>query len=204
LLWRSKSRSISISNKSGPAVPYPKVDHGDGSRNYGYRRVKGNPDAIRAIPEVVDWPELEHFLIAVNQAASPIESVGCERSFSPLEASGNASVRLGSYVDLIFTELALNEHPENLLLLASHLVTATQGCEKWWADIEIELERYRGIAGANAPWGLMLRIGNAGRNQEEARKFWGESLKRLGNAVAKLPSDFRFRATTTEPELHAE
>jgi hypothetical protein len=204
LLWRSESRSISISNKAGPAVPYPSVRHEDGSRNHGYRRVKGDPDAVLHIPEVADWPEFGRFLITVNHAASPIESVGCEKCFSPIGPSDDATVRLGSYVDLIFTDLALNEQPENLLLLASHLAMAAKDCEKWWADVEIELERYKGIAGAKAPWGLMVKIGNAGRNEQEARKFWGETLMRLGNAVAKLPRDFRFRATNTEPEMHAE
>jgi len=38
----------------------------------------------------------------------------------------------------------------------------------------------------------MLQMKNYGRTEEEARKFWGATLSRLGKAIAGLPSDFRF------------
>jgi len=41
------------------------------------------------------------------------------------------------------------------------------------------------------PWGLMLHITNHGRNEVEARKFWGEKLSRPGKAITGLPRDFR-------------
>ena len=75
-----------------------------------------------------------------------------------------------------------------------------ENCEAWWADVEIRLERYRGIPGTSAPWGLCLNIGNQGRDETEARKFWGETLRRLGAVISKLPSDFEFKATATELE----
>ena len=40
------------------------------------------------------------------------------------------------------------------------------------------------------PWGLMVRVVNYGRNQEEARRFWGVSLGRLGKAITALPPGF--------------
>jgi hypothetical protein len=39
--------------------------------------------------------------------------------------------------------------------------------------IEIELERFRGLRGAVAPWGLLLRVVGYGLNNEDARKRWG-------------------------------
>jgi hypothetical protein len=110
---------------------------------------------------------------------------------------------LGSYVEVIFSEIALNEHAENLLWLSSHLLEAVKGCETWWGDVEMVLEIFKGIPGTRSrPWGLMIRVSNAGWNEEEARKFWGITLKRLGDAVLKLPQDFRFRATNIERELN--
>ena len=102
-------------------------------------------------------------------------------------------MQLGSYIEVIFTDLKLNEQPENLLLLAAELVLALKGCERWWAEIEVALGRFRGIVGTTEPWGLFLRITNYGRNEEEARKFWGETLKRLRDTISKLPGDFRYR-----------
>ena len=205
LLWREQNRSVWIANAWGPAIPYGPVDHGDGHQNHGYKRVKGNPEAVRNIPEAQGWPEFQEFLITVNGAESPIESVGCEKGFFPVDLAGDALIKLGSYIDVIFTELTLNERPETLLLLASRLLHAVKGCESWWGDVEIALQPFKGILGvADAPWGLLLRVTNHGRNREEARKFWGETLRRLGKAISQLPSDFRFRETNTENGSHGE
>jgi hypothetical protein len=76
MLWGKQCRSVWLAGW-GPAVPYGPVDHLDGHQNYGYQRLKGDPDAARAIPEAKDWPELQDLLIAINTADSPIESVGC-------------------------------------------------------------------------------------------------------------------------------
>jgi len=85
-------------------------------------------------------------------------------------------------------------HLENgnpgLLLLANRLAQAVQNCEKWWADISFVLQRNRSLGGAALPWGLMLHVKNYGRSEEEARKFWGQSLERLARAVEGLPADF--------------
>jgi hypothetical protein len=132
VLWREQNRSVWIANGWGTPVPYGPVDHGDGHQNHGYRRVKGNPEAVRNIAEAQDWPEFQELLIAINGAESPIESVGCEKAFIPVEETGDAVVELGSYIEVIFTDLVLNERPENFLLLASHLLQAVKGCENWW------------------------------------------------------------------------
>ena len=199
VLWREQNRSAWMANAWGPPVPYGPVDHGDGHQNHGYKRVKGDPEAVRSIAEAQGWPEFQDFLIAINGAETAIESIGCEKGCFPAKDAGNAVVKVGSYVDLIFTDLALNERPENLLLLASHLLQAVKGCENWWGDVEIALQPLKGISGAaGAQWGLLLRITNHGRNEVEARKFWGETLKRLGKAISELPMDFRFREAAIE------
>src|SRR6266849_6376394 len=73
-LWNEKTRTIWISNHWGPAVPYHPILHADGSQNYGYLRLKGDPEAVSRIPEAVGWPELQEFLKVINAAESPIES----------------------------------------------------------------------------------------------------------------------------------
>jgi hypothetical protein len=98
---------------------------------------------------------------------------------------------LCSYVDVVFTEPRLNDRAENLLLLASCLANAIEGCEKWWADVSFVLQRNKALVGASMPWGLMLQMKNYGRSEEEARKFWGVTLSQLGKAIALLPRDFR-------------
>jgi hypothetical protein len=104
--------------------------------------------------------------------------------------SGRLWLQLGSYVDVAFSAAASNEHPLNFLRLAAVLMESLEGCEKWWASVQIALQRLKGFPGAVTPWGLMLRVGNAGRDEAQARKFWGVSLARLDKAISTLPQDF--------------
>lgn len=189
-LWNKQRRVVYIDENWGPAVPYPAVDHRDGTENYGYVSLKKKPAAIAQVPETEGWPELAKILEIINAPDSPLESVGCEKSFFPVEGRGDATVNLGSYVDIVFTEFALNEEPTNLLRLAAALMPALDGCEKWWGSAEMGLQRYRGLQGCTRPWGLMMRVNNYGRSKEEARRDWGVSLSRLGNAISQLPQDF--------------
>lgn len=191
-LWSAGGCGIWLAETLGPAVPYPPVDRRDGTLNHGYVWLKGRPGAAARVPEAQDWPELQGFLEIVNAEQSPIESVGCEKAYSAVGVEGAPPLRLGSYIDIIFTEARLNDRPENLLLLASRLAQGVEGCEKWWGDDSFVLQRLKVLAGAREPWGLMLQIKNLGRSEDEARKFWGESITRLGKVVASLPREFRY------------
>ncbi|MGO9268099.1 MAG: hypothetical protein ACLQBA_24945 [Candidatus Binataceae bacterium] len=191
LLWRRAGSAVWISNGWGPAVPYHAIDHSDGTQNHGYVRLKDNLGAAAGIPEVAGWSELQRFLQVINAPESPIESVGCEKCFASGEERGQP-VKLGSYIDLIFSESRLIDHAENHLLLASHLIQALAGCEKWWTDVEFRLERNRALAGSTRPWGLMLHIANYGKTKEQARQFWGVTLSRMGDTIQRLPRHFRF------------
>jgi hypothetical protein len=155
-------------------------------------RIKDDPDSLHHIPEVVGWPELIEFLAVLNADDSPIESVGCEKSFFPAVGKGKLSVQLGSYIDVIFTNAGLNDMPENVLFLANVLLEAVKGCEKWWSEVSCVLQPMRIVPGAKAPWGMMIRVTGYGRSQEEARKLWGETIARLKKVASTLPRDFRW------------
>jgi hypothetical protein len=189
-LWGEGGRGVWIADSWGPAVPYPPVDHHNGHQNYGYVRIKDDTEVVGQIPETEDYPELATFLMIVNSPNSPIESVGCEKGFFPGEIEGGPPLKLGSYIDVMFTDLTLNDSGENALQLAGHLLEAVKGCEGWWADVSTVLQRYRFVPGTVAPWGLMLRVSAYGRDEAEARKFWGVTLDRLGKAVRALPREF--------------
>jgi hypothetical protein len=193
-LWCDDGRSVWIGDCWGPAVPYGPVDHGNGHRNHGYTRTKGDAQVVEHIPEAIDCPIFIRFLSAVNAVDSPVESVGCEKGFFPAIDRGDASVQLGAYVDLIFTDADSNDRPENSLLLASHLLRACVGCATWWGQVAMVLQRMRYIEGTHTPWGLMLRIDNYGRSEAEALKYWETTVERLARAVIALPRDLKWRA----------
>jgi hypothetical protein len=191
-LWGEGGYGVWLAATWGPPVPYPQADHENG-HNYGYRRVKGDLSSICQIPEVEGWPELCQILRVINAFDSPIESVGCEKGYSSPKDTNAPPVMLGSYIDVIFTDLALNERPQNFLALVSRLIPAIQDCEKWWGNVSFVLQRLKLLPGVTTPWGLMFQINNYGRSEAEARRFWTESLRRLANIISNLSPDFDAR-----------
>ncbi len=177
---------VYVEDSWGPAVPYPAVDHGNGQMNHGYRRVKGDNDAINSIPEVANFPEYQAFLRAINSTDSAIETVGCEKLFSPINNHPTIKVNIGSYTDIVFSDFELNSDPKNILYLASIFVEALNGSAAWWSKAEIGIQRLKVLYRCHKPWGLMLRVQGYGRTEEEARMTWGTSLNKLSEAVKKI------------------
>lgn len=181
--------TVYIEDKWGPCVPYHSVMHSDGYINHGYLKLKGNPEAVASIPEVSGWPEYQKFLEIINSQNSLIESVGCEKSCFPID-KGVAKFQLGSYTDIIFSDYLLNEEPINFLQLVAALIPAMDGCEQWWSEAEFGLQILRGLTKCIEPWGLMIRISAAGRDEREARMCWGISVERLGVAISNFSIDY--------------
>lgn len=177
---------VYIEDTWGPAIPYPNVDHVNGEINHGYRQVKGDFDAVSSIPEVSDFPEYRDFLKAINSEDSVIESVGCEKSFFPVTNHPLIKTQLGSYTDIIFSDLALNSNPKNILYLASVFVQSLNGSSAWWSKAELGIQRLRGLYECPKPWGLMLKVQGYGRTSEEARACWAISLNKLAESVMNI------------------
>jgi len=117
--------------------------------------------------------------------------MGCEKHYFDVDyPETQIKFRLGSYVDVIYSNFELNFEPENLLRLAAPLVASLKGCNLWWSDIELELEMLKHLHGNRGAWGLMLVVGGYGRDQDEAEKFWNVSLDRLRSTISALPKDF--------------
>lgn len=186
-LHESESVTVYVDNTWGPPLGYGAIDHRDGHKNHGYIRIKGDPAGASRIPEAQGWPEIAEFINLAN--AGPLETVGCEKHFFP-ETIGNATIRLGSYFNLIFSDFQLNDDPKNHLVLAAALSQPVKKCCDWWGSVEIALERMKYIPHTQSPWGTMLRVSNRGRNEAEARKLWGITLQRLGGTFSRLPLQF--------------
>lgn len=123
LLWQNDSCLVAIDDAMGPMVPYPAVIHENGEMNHGYRSLKGDAAAIEQVPELKRFPEFAGFIGAINHADSPIESVGCENGFFDAEGQDVAKKMIGSYVDVVFSDVERNASPENFLHLAAWLLT---------------------------------------------------------------------------------
>lgn len=189
---------VYVEDTWGPAVPYPPIRHSNGELNHGYRRVKSDLEAINAIPEVQDFPEYRDFLKSINSADSVIESVGCEKSFFPINNHPAIKAQLGSYTDIVFSDHALNNNPRNVLYLASVFVESLKGSSDWWSSAELGIQRLRGLYEQPKPWGLMLRVQGYGHTREEARACWAISLNKLAASVATIRLDEMYRTNSTQ------
>jgi hypothetical protein len=72
---------LSIRNR-GKAVPYGGADEDrpDGTRNCGFKNLKGKPEEVDSIPEARDNPSLKNALLVVNGTDTPFFTMGCEKS----------------------------------------------------------------------------------------------------------------------------
>ncbi len=187
ILYSDAGCVIFFSAAYGPAVPYAAVDHGDGTKNHGYVKLKNCTDAIQNLPEAQGWPEIIHFLTVSNTPDSPLETVGCEKCYFPVEDRDRVKVKLGSYFDFVFADPSFCESPEEYLRLATYFANTIEGCVRWWTQVEAGLHQLSHLRGLANPWGLMLRVVSHGRNDEQAQELWGETFKRLAKAIESLP-----------------
>lgn len=184
VLWTEETRTIYVDETLGPAVPYPPVSRTDSESNYGYVRLKGRIDLISTIPELIDWPEYRQFVSEINIAESRIESVGCAIGMFPVNDQSAITCRVGSYVDLVFSEPVEAEDPIAQLDLSAQFMVSVSGCERWWSSVEIGLQRLKYFPGTVAPLGLMLRISAHGRTEAEARQCF---VATINNAKSAIP-----------------
>lgn len=180
---------VYIEDSWGPAVPYPPYDHSNGEKNNGYRRVKGDDNLVALIPEVEGFPEYRDFLMAVNAADSLIESIGCEKSFFPIDDHPSIKSQLGSYTDIVFSDFDANKNPENLLYLASIFVKALEGSGEWWSKMEVGLQKLKYLHGIKDAWGLMVRLQGYGRTKDEAKSTWSVSLSKLTSCIGEIEKE---------------
>lgn len=187
VLFQDESAVLYVDAKYGPAIPYFGFDHGDGQVNHGYMSTKGNPEGILSIPEVQGFDNFAKFILKLNSIESPVESLGCEKLEREVDLDHPIIRRfIGTYTDIAFTDVAKSEIPEANIELAVHLVRACSGCAEWWSRVEIALQRLKHFHGAQNPWGIMVRITGYGGDIDQARKMWGVTADRLGNACASF------------------
>ncbi len=119
----------------------------------------------------------------INIAESRIESVGCAIGMFPVSDQSAITCRVGSYLDLVFSETAEAENPIAHLDLAAQFMASASGCDRWWSSVEIGLQRLRSLPGTTAPLGLMLRISAHGRTEAEARRCFVATINKARSAI---------------------
>lgn len=100
---------LSISAR-GKGIPYPgTAQYEEGSTHFGFRPLKGRPDEAAAIHEVQDEPTLRDTIVALNDQATGVFTVGCEKSFNHDEEGHWAK----GYIEFAINDKALVSDAQN-------------------------------------------------------------------------------------------
>lgn len=77
---------LSIRNRL-KSIPYGASDgeRPDGSKNFGFKRLKGNREITESIPEAKDSETLQRALGRLNDVGTAFFTVGCEKSYNTHE-----------------------------------------------------------------------------------------------------------------------
>lgn len=157
-----------------------------------YYDLKGQPELLLEIREARDWPELGALLESVNGAMSAFVTAKCDvwsdSEINEAEEIYGASVKLASYVDVLFDEA----HRERRFSFEEHERLARQLCEllsrapEMPAAAEFAIRRcYFHDAGEPVRPGYYVTcyLFGYGNDEPEARQRLREGLSLVQNAL---------------------
>lgn len=161
----------------------------DGPRYYDLKR---HPELLLEVEEAQRFPELGEFLVAVNSAASVVETAKCDAwassEINPEEEIFGAACKFGSYVDILFSdESARFSFPEHEQW-ARRLTELLKKAPEIPATAEFLIRRcyYQLTDGMRDGFYATLYVFGYGGDEAQARKRWAIGLKLAGNAIGQM------------------
>jgi hypothetical protein len=172
-----------------PVLDFPWTDP---EGKVAYFDLKRRPELVEKVEETQRFPELAEFLRAVNSARSAFESAKCDVwetcELSAEEEIFNASCKLASYVDLVFSDAARRKDFSVHERFAAELARLLQRAPQSAAATEISVRRLFFAAEGETREGFYFTIYTSGYGGDEAiaRRNWGIAMKLTENAIAQL------------------
>ncbi|HTR23608.1 MAG TPA: hypothetical protein VMI10_06455 [Terriglobales bacterium] len=172
-----------------PVLDFPWTDP---AGRLAYIDVKRHPEMMARIVEAQGFPELGDFLHAVNSPRSAVESAKCD-AWSTTELSAeedfyNASHKVASYVDLVFSEDGRKQSYEMHKEFSEKWITLLRRAPEIAASTEICMRRCFLAEGSNTAEGFYftLYVSGYGNDELTARKNWAIGLNLVANAILQL------------------
>jgi len=185
-------------------------------RYYDLRR---QPELLLKVAEINENAELGEFLTSVNSPASMLESVKCDtwasRELSAEDEIFGATCKVGSYVDLIFSEPNSRfdfEGHENFLRRVVRLLAKapeTSSAAEFIVRRCVYHQRAMAVAAEAGSteqteelrngFGITFYLFGYGDDEDEARCRWTIALKLIENALLQLSATHRRGADQTAP-----
>lgn len=182
------------------ALEFPWADAESGLRYYDLRN---QPDLLLYVDEANQYPELSHFLSTANSGSSEFISAKCDvwldRELSPAEEIYEASLKLASYVDLVFANESLAEDAPRFSFeyhetIAGRLVELLNLVPEIAASAEFII-RQCFFHSAEEPvrpgFYYTFYLFGYGQDEAETRKHWGIGLDLVKNAIGQVSAEIR-------------
>jgi hypothetical protein len=173
--------------RDDPVLDFPWTDP---SGKLAYFDLKRHPELIAKIDEAQNFPELAEFLHSINSQPSAFESAKCDAwattELTAEEEIFDASHKLGSYVDLVFTKPEARSSYDLHKEFAAKLSNLLRRSPEVPASVEICVRRcyFTGAqAGTNEGFYFTLYANGYGNDEGMARKNWSIALNLAANAI---------------------
>jgi hypothetical protein len=176
--------------RDDPALELPWEDTEGTQRYFDLKR---HPELLSDLPEAIDYPELREFLAVVNSPTCLLETAKCDAWFTqemnPEEEFFEADWKCGSYVDLLFTDVAFRSSFEMQEKLVRDLSELLKKAPEIPASAEFMIRRcdYRA---ENPPdsdsFYITFYLFGYADVKELARQQWAIALKLVENAIRQI------------------
>jgi hypothetical protein len=176
----------------GHEDPVLDVPWTDPAERLAYFDLKRQPELIAKIEEATKFAELAEFLRAVNSARSMVESAKCDvwatAELSAEEEIFNASHKLASYVDLVFSDIGQRRSFPFHESFARRLTELLRRAPEIGAAVEVCVRRcfFSGAEHIREGFYFTVYVNGYGDDESAARKNWAIATKLVGNAIVQL------------------
>jgi hypothetical protein len=173
---------LTIRNRA-KSIPYPEANRPEGSRNHGYKRLKGRPDLVSDIPEA-DWESIATALARLNGWNSAFFSVGCEKAVN--KHNGEFWVR--GYLEFAFNYIEAASDAAHYFPLFFHFHRLLQSTRVSKCRFEFELEGAIFLDGPAEGYSVSVWIDTGIYKSElEAEQTWAQGLTLLADFLCAVP-----------------
>lgn len=163
--------------------------------------LRRNPEALKNISEAALYPELRDFLSALNSESTIFRTAKCDvwtdAELDPAEEIYEGTLRLGSYVDVLFAPAAnaLRNDFDVHEKLATRVVELLARAPDMPSVAELVIRRCFFI-GTEAEAGesgyyISLYVYGYGDDEADARKRWAIAMALMQNALLQISAELK-------------
>lgn len=172
-------------------------------QNLRYYDLKNQPDLLLYVSEAAEYPELGHYLAAVNSPASAMLTAKCDvwtdDELGEAELIYEAHTKISSYIDHLFAGPHRNGEDPRFSFdrherLAQRIVELLSRVPPISAAVEVVIRRcfyHLDETGEQEGYYLTVYAFGYGDDATEARQRWGITLDLLQNVLLQLSAEVR-------------